>query len=478
MSVTDPTEPVERPRPTGGVDWAKDDHAVAVVAPDGEQTLPVLDHPRRGRPAHHDQAAAGRRRGRGRDRTPRRPRRRRPARSRADRLRHPTRPAQEPARPLRLGRQQGRPVRRLRAGRRRAHRPAPAAPTAGRHTGHHRAAPDRARPQRPGRPPGRGGQPAARPPADLLPRRGRAVRRHRLRRSACGSSSASPPRTAPTGSPQALGGLAGLGGLQRPHPPRQPCTQRLTAAPAGATGPTPTPPPRSPPRSSPCCAPSPPRSRPWPPASPNNSTCTPTRRSSPACPAPGTRARRPAARRDRRRPRPVPHRRLPGLPGRRRPLHPPVRQGRSRLLPLGRGPTTPRRPLRLRRRQPPRQPLGRRPLPTRPRPRTRPPPRRARPGPRLGRHHLGLLDHPQPPTTPTNTAPCNASSTKINRRRLDTGQLIALPRCARSAQTCCARRCDIDSLAELADPAPRVDVEVFDDRLEDALRYKVIQGYR
>jgi transposase len=39
MSVTDPTEPVERPRPTGGVDWAKDDHAVAVVAPDGRQTL-------------------------------------------------------------------------------------------------------------------------------------------------------------------------------------------------------------------------------------------------------------------------------------------------------------------------------------------------------------------------------------------------------------------------------------------------------
>ena len=39
MSVTDPTEPVERPRPTGGVDWAKDDHAVAVVAPNGEQIL-------------------------------------------------------------------------------------------------------------------------------------------------------------------------------------------------------------------------------------------------------------------------------------------------------------------------------------------------------------------------------------------------------------------------------------------------------
>jgi transposase len=37
MSVTDAHETVE-PRPTGGVDWAKDDHAVAVVDPDGEQT--------------------------------------------------------------------------------------------------------------------------------------------------------------------------------------------------------------------------------------------------------------------------------------------------------------------------------------------------------------------------------------------------------------------------------------------------------
>jgi transposase len=36
MSVTDVPEP---PRPTAGVDWATDDHAVAVVAPDGEQTL-------------------------------------------------------------------------------------------------------------------------------------------------------------------------------------------------------------------------------------------------------------------------------------------------------------------------------------------------------------------------------------------------------------------------------------------------------
>ena len=35
MSVTDAPEP---PRPTAGVDWATNDHAVAIVAPDGEQT--------------------------------------------------------------------------------------------------------------------------------------------------------------------------------------------------------------------------------------------------------------------------------------------------------------------------------------------------------------------------------------------------------------------------------------------------------
>jgi transposase len=42
MSVTETPAPVEPPRPaapTGGVDWAKDDHAVSVVAPDGEQIL-------------------------------------------------------------------------------------------------------------------------------------------------------------------------------------------------------------------------------------------------------------------------------------------------------------------------------------------------------------------------------------------------------------------------------------------------------
>ncbi|MGI8814912.1 MAG: IS110 family transposase [Pseudonocardia sp.] len=35
MSVTDPTQ---SPRPTAGVDWAQDDHAVTIVDPEGEQT--------------------------------------------------------------------------------------------------------------------------------------------------------------------------------------------------------------------------------------------------------------------------------------------------------------------------------------------------------------------------------------------------------------------------------------------------------
>ena len=39
MSVTDTPAPVEPPRPTAGVDWAKDDHAVAVLGADGEQLL-------------------------------------------------------------------------------------------------------------------------------------------------------------------------------------------------------------------------------------------------------------------------------------------------------------------------------------------------------------------------------------------------------------------------------------------------------
>ena len=135
MSVTDrDLEPAR----AGGVDWAKDDHAVCIVGA-GRRELPVHDQPRRGRAEDMVRRllAPGRR---GRDRTPRRAGRGRPAAGRADRVGHPARPGEEPAVPVRLRRQQGRPVRRLRAGRRGPHRPAPAAPAGRRHRGHHRAA--------------------------------------------------------------------------------------------------------------------------------------------------------------------------------------------------------------------------------------------------------------------------------------------------------------------------------------------------
>ena len=123
----------------------------------------------------------------------------------------------------------------------------------------------------------------------------------------------------------------------------------------------------------------------------------PPRRGDLPVPAPlRHRPRRPAARRDRRRPRPLPHPRLPDLPGRSRPLHPPVRQGQGRHLPVGSRQAAPRRPLRLRRGLPPRQPLGRRPLRQGHRPRLRPPPRRPHPRPRLGPRHLALLARPRP----------------------------------------------------------------------------------
>ena len=120
------------------------------------------------------------------------------------------------------------------------------------------------------------------------------------------------------------------------------------------------------------------------------------------------RARSTTARRDRRRTRPIPHPRVLGLPGWRRALDQTVRQGQDRHLPLGSGQTTTRCRHRLRRRLPPRQPLGRRPLPTSPRPRPRPPPRRAHPRPRLAAHHLALLARPtalRPHQTPRPTTP-------------------------------------------------------------------------
>ena len=107
------------------------------------------------------------------------------------------------------------------------------------------------------------------------------------------------------------------------------------------------------------------------------------------------RPRRPAAVRDRRLPGPLP--RPPGadLPGRRRAIYPPVRQAQGRHLPVGRKQAAARRGLRVRRRLPPCQPLGRPNLQRRDRPRKRPPARGTNPRPRLAVCHLGLLaQHP------------------------------------------------------------------------------------
>ena len=124
------------------------------------------------------------------------------------------------------------------------------------------------------------------------------------------------------------------------------------------------------------------------------------------------RPRRPAPGRDRRRPRTVPHPRGADLPGRRRTLDQTVRKGQSRHLPLGRRQTTPRRRHRLRRRLPPRQPLGRRPLRQRHRARPRPPPRRHASSPEPGSTSSGDAGKTASPTTPPNTTPYNASSTQ------------------------------------------------------------------
>ena len=109
--------------------------------------------------------------------------------------------------------------------------------------------------------------------------------------------------------------------------------------------------------------------------------------------------RRPPARRDRRRTRTLPHPRLPDLPGRSRALHPAVGQGQVRHVPLGSRQAAPRRPVRLRRRLPPGQPLGHCPLRQGHRTRLRPPPRRAHPRPSLDARHLALLAG-QPPLRP------------------------------------------------------------------------------
>ena len=87
-------------------------------------------------------------------------------------------------------------------------------------------------PQGPGRPPGRGRQPAARAPAQRLSRRRRSVRRHRLRISLAFLTRFTT-RTKPTGSRPSDWRTGWPPRLLRPHQPRAVLHARLTAAPRG-----------------------------------------------------------------------------------------------------------------------------------------------------------------------------------------------------------------------------------------------------
>ncbi len=146
------------------------------------------------------------------------------------------------------------------------------------------------------------------------------------------------------------------------------------------------------------------------------------------------RPRRPAARRDRRLPGPLPDPRIarPALAG-VAPVHPPVRQAsKPSAFRWACRQTAPRRGHRLRRRQPPRQPLGRTASTTSAIARgNNPPPRRPHPRPRLALRHLALLARPHQPTTQPATTPSSASSPSKNRRQLDTGLLMPRPRTPR-----------------------------------------------
>ena len=118
---------------------------------------------------------------------------------------------------------------------------------------------------------------------------------------------------------------------------------------------------------------------------------------------------RKASRRSRRLPRPIPHPRGTGMPGRRRPLHPPIGHHAFGRIPMVVRQTPARRRHRLRRRLPPRQPLGR-PWTAALAPSAPPPPRRAHPGPRRALRHGHRRQHgvgqplpgstPRPPSTP------------------------------------------------------------------------------
>ena len=184
---------------------------------------------------------------------------------------------------------QGRPVRRVRAGGHAAHGPGPAAAAGPGHPRDARAAGGGARPQGPGRPPGRGVQPAARPPGRGVPRPRSACSASWTARSAWRSWPVSGQQDAARLDEQATGRLAG-----HPPAPRQPGPARGAGRAAGGR-------ParrhrrrrRRPGRRHRAAGrgrgrPGRRRSRPWKPRSPPSWPPTPTRTSSPRLPRAGT----------------------------------------------------------------------------------------------------------------------------------------------------------------------------------------------
>ena len=136
--------------------------------------------------------------------------------------------------------------------------------------------------------------------------------------------------------------------------------------------------------------------------------------------------RGPPAQRNRRLPSPFPHPGIAGLPGWRRPLHPPIRQSQARRIPLGGRQAAPRRGHRLRGRQQTRQPVGRRPLQPRHRPADTTTPMRSASSPEPGSTSSGTAGKTESPTTPPIielSRPCS----NTNDGRLDTGLLMSSP---------------------------------------------------
>ena len=263
------------------------------------------------------------------------------------------------------------------------------------------------------RAPGRGLQPAARPPGRGVPGRDQAVRTTWTARSAWrswpGSAARTPPRQLERGDLAAW--LQTLPARGQPGPGRRSCAP-------GCRPPRPAPP-------GPTAPPGPASPAPWPPpltalaaqikaleaeiaaqlaAHPDGHIFT--------SPAPRRHAaRRPAARRDRRLPVPVPRPRVAGRAGRGRPGHPPVRQAHRASASGGRSTASSATPSATSPPTPGTPAPGPRPSTTPPAPaaRTTRTPSASWPAP--GSTSSGAAGRTAPPTTRPSTTPCSASWT-------------------------------------------------------------------